>query len=208
MRKTPKIAFKLALALLLAATGLVPLEAQTGAAPGAGSSTSAGTSAVDKTQLRKLAEQFGLGPDTLHKISTNPALAARLESFPPEASDLYKNLTPAEKMKYYRDTHAITHVLFFTIDDKKALINGNVMGHDVFEGMQSRLDDDWVNGRVTDDEYVEQKNWIDALSKLTPGERAAFLTLLELDTSNGTGVAPDPKPESDSASDPPAAAVK
>lgn len=104
---------------------------------------------------------------------------SKVERLPSGARTLYKSLSYFEKLRYNKDLHGTTTVLFYTIDNRKAFVEGKVMGNDVFLHRLAESIEDFKSGKITREEYEKRKKALELLSRLTPEDRDTLVTLLE-----------------------------
>lgn len=171
---------KLALTAMIALGGL---SAVVGATPALAAEpvTTAVTRQASPSAEEHLAQKAGLSSQTVDALRQNPELHQKALALPGNCAELYGGLNGRQRDYIANMLRGKTQVLFLTVDNREAFVNGSVAGQDAFPHMAEKIDDAVSQGRLTRPEGDSLKTSIGVLKSLTPAQRDTVATLIHLD---------------------------
>ncbi len=112
----------------------------------------------------------------------HPNLVQTLLTMPEAAVNLYKSMNMKDKELFARKIHGKTQYLWFTINNRKAFIEGTVMGQSVFPFIKKKIEEDQQSGKISSQEAGKLLKAVSVSQSLTPKQREALVTLDETET--------------------------
>lgn len=143
------------------------------------------TPAVASSDEKTAQNPFGVPDNVWEKVCQDQQTQTALLSMPKEAVELYKQFTPQEKAQLADQLSKQTHVFFFTVDNKKAFIDGKVMGRDAFQYMADAIDKQVDDGKISLEESMRAKSALNILKGLTPDQREGIVALVDAEVPPG-----------------------
>lgn len=128
-----------------------------------------------------LARRARLSPDTVEALRGDTDLRGRALQLPASSADAYGRLNDNQRSVISQLLSGKTRIVFVTIDNREAFINGKVAGQDAFPHMLDRIDAEVENGKLTRPEGDQMKSSIGLLKVLTPEQRETVARLIQLD---------------------------
>jgi hypothetical protein len=115
-------------------------------------------------------------------VKTYPNLTQTLLSMPESAVNLYKNMSLKDKELFAKKIHGKTQYMFWTIDNRKAFIQGTFMGQNIFPHLENKIEQEQRDGKIPKQEASELLKAVSVSQTLTPTQREAIVTLDETET--------------------------
>ncbi|HEY3998725.1 MAG TPA: hypothetical protein VGO93_07655 [Candidatus Xenobia bacterium] len=133
---------------------------------------------VQDDSTARLADAFGVTPAVIQKVEANPANAA-LPTIPDNLQQAWKAVPRQDRLDFDKGFQGST----WGFSNKKAFINGHVMGHDVFADAQKDLIKELH--KTQDGITLAQLDHFSAIFKAASGcskeQRQAFMALMDAD---------------------------
>jgi len=139
------------------------------------------TSATNESDLAKLARSYGLDPTVLEKAVDNGEIAGALKILPTEMRQMYRELSGQHKKMIVEKLQGTSGFLFVRVSNRDAFIKGEAMGVNTFDEMEKMLGEKAEEMKL--DGALKNKLFrsIQEFRKMTPQQRSALVTLMELD---------------------------
>lgn len=128
-----------------------------------------------------LARRARLSPAAVEGLKSNADLRSRALELPASSADAYGRLNDNQRNVISRLLTGKTRILFVTIDNREAFVNGKVAGQDAFPHMLDKIDEEVENGALTPAEGEQMKASMGLLKGLTPEQRDTVARLVALD---------------------------
>ena len=158
---------------LFGALGLAsPALANEGAAPAA---------SISRSDDLAEARRYGLSDQTAQRLQTRPELVEALRGLPPDVPPLYRSLSPSQRKVVFQEIMGKTRIGPFTVNHRKAFVEGQVMGMDPLPRMLESIDKHVEKGDLTDKEAQGLKDALTRLIRLGPLQREAIATVIEFE---------------------------
>lgn len=128
-----------------------------------------------------LARRARLSPAAVEALRGDADLRGRALQLPTSSADAYGRMNENQRNVISQLLSGKTRIVFVTIDNREAFINGKVAGQDAFPHMLDRIDEEVENGRLTRTEGDQMKSSMGLLKVLTPEQRDTVARLIQLD---------------------------
>ncbi len=96
-------------------------------------------------------------------------------AIPPAAVQAYENLTAEQKREIASQLDGTSGVLWFTVQNRQAFIDGKVGPVNVFNHLRDQLEDKRSSGTMTEDSFRRLSAALNAAEKLTSEQRKQLL---------------------------------
>lgn len=159
--------------VVMAGFGLLGVLALAGPVYAEESSRPAATAAVTSAELAE-ARRYGLSEKTAQQLAAHPEVADILRDLPTDIASAYRRMTPAQKRVNYQELTGTTRVGLISVNNRKAFIEGKVLGVDALPRAHDNIDKRVDAGDLTPKEGEELKANLTRLSRLTPRQRQAI----------------------------------
>lgn len=133
----------------------------------------ASAASVTSAELAE-ARRYGLSARTAQQLAAHPETADILRDLPSDIASSYQRMTPAQKRVNYQEMTGTTRVGLMKINNRKAFVEGTVLGVDALPRMHDAIDARVEKGDLTPKEGAELKANLTRLSRLTPRQRQAI----------------------------------
>lgn len=159
--------------VMVAGFGILGALALSGPVYAEESARPASTASVTSAELAE-AKRYGLSDRTARQLAAHPETADLLRDLPSDIASSYRRMTPAQKRVNYEELTGTTRVGLMKINNRKAFVEGTVLGVDALPRMHDAIDARVEKGDLTPKEGAELKANLTRLSRLTPRQRQAI----------------------------------